>query len=140
MSLAQKLYEGVDIGTETTGLITYMRTDSVRLSEDFTGPCFKFIEDCFGKEYVGYVKSSKKKDNVQDAHEAIRPTGINRTPKSLEKYLTSDELKLYTLIYYRTVASLMADAKTSVTTIVLEISPHDRPNKLYIPIQLVCAV
>jgi len=120
MSLAQKLYEGVDIGTETTGLITYMRTDSVRLSEDFTGPCFKFIEDCFGKEYVGYVKSSKKKDNVQDAHEAIRPTGINRTPKSLEKYLTSDELKLYTLIYYRTVASLMADAKTSVTTIVLD--------------------
>lgn len=120
MSLAQKLYEGVDIGTETTGLITYMRTDSVRLSEDFTGPCFKFIEECFGKEYVGYVKSSKKKDNVQDAHEAIRPTGINRTPKSLEKYLTSDELKLYTLIYYRTVASLMADAKTSVTTIVLD--------------------
>lgn len=120
MSLAQKLYEGVDIGTETTGLITYMRTDSVRLSEDFTGPCFKFIEEHLGKEYIGHVKSAKKKDNVQDAHEGIRPTSINRTPKSLEKYLTSDELKLYSLIYYRTLASLMADAKTSVTTIILD--------------------
>ena len=120
MSIAQKLYEGLDIGVEHTGLITYMRTDSIRLSEEFTGPAFHFIEENFGKEYVGYVKKSKKQDNVQDAHEGIRPTSILRTPKSLEKYLTSDELKLYTLIYYRTVASLMADAKTSVTTITLD--------------------
>ena len=120
MSLAQKLYEGVDIGTETTGLITYMRTDSVRLSDDFTGPTFKFIEENFGKNYIGYVKTGKKKDNVQDAHEGIRPTNINRTPDSLSKYLTSDELNLYSLIYYRTLASLMADAKTSVTTIILD--------------------
>ena len=120
MSIAQKLYEGIDIGTETTGLITYMRTDSVRLSEDFTGPAFNFIEKEFGKNYVGYVKSTKKKDNVQDAHEAIRPTNVMRTPNSLKQYLTQDELKLYTLIYYRTVASLMADAKTMVTTIVLD--------------------
>ena len=120
MSIAQKLYEGLDIGTEHTGLITYMRTDSVRLSEEFTGPAFHFIEENFGKEYVGYVKKAKKQENVQDAHEGIRPTSIFRTPKSLEKHLTSDELKLYTLIYYRTVASLMADAKTDVTTIVLD--------------------
>lgn len=120
MSIAQKLYEGIDIGTETTGLITYMRTDSIRLSDDFTRPCFKFIEEKLGKEYVGYVKVGKKKDNVQDAHEAIRPTSINRTPESLKNYLTSDELKLYSLIYYRTLASLMADAKTLVTTIILD--------------------
>ena len=120
MSIAQKLYEGLDIGTEHTGLITYMRTDSVRLSEEFTGPAFHFIEENFGKEYVGYVKKSKKVENVQDAHEGIRPTNIFRTPKSLEKHLTSDELKLYTLIYYRTIASLMADAKTSVTTVILD--------------------
>ena len=120
MSIAQKLYEGLDIGSEHTGLITYMRTDSVRLSEEFTGPAFHFIEENFGKEYVGYTKKSKKQENVQDAHEGIRPTSILRTPKSLEKHLTSDELKLYTLIYYRTIASLMADAKTNVTTITLD--------------------
>ena len=120
MSIAQKLYEGLDIGSEHTGLITYMRTDSIRLSDEFTGPAFHFIEENFGKQYVGYVKKSKKSENVQDAHEGIRPTSILRTPKSLEKYLTSDELKLYTLIYYRTIASLMADAKTDVTTIILD--------------------
>ena len=120
MSIAQKLYEGLDIGTEHTGLITYMRTDSVRLSDEFTKPAFAYIGENFGKEYIGYVKKSKQKDNVQDAHEGIRPTSILRTPKSLEKHLTSDELKLYTLIYYRTMASLMADAKTNVTTIVLD--------------------
>ena len=120
MSIAQKLYEGLDIGSEHTGLITYMRTDSIRLSDEFVSPAFHFIEENFGKEYVGYVKKSKKSENVQDAHEGIRPTSIYRTPKSLEKHLTADELKLYTLIYYRTIASLMADAKTSVTTIYLD--------------------
>ena len=120
MSIAQKLYEGLDIGSEHTGLITYMRTDSIRLSEEFTGGAFKYISENFGEEYVGYVKKTKKGENVQDAHEGIRPTSVLRTPKSLEKYLTQDELKLYTLIYYRTIASLMADAKTSVTTITLD--------------------
>ena len=120
MSLAQKLYEGLDIGSEHTGLITYMRTDSIRLSDEFTGPTFHFIEENFGKEYIGYVKKAKAKDNVQDAHEGIRPTSIRRTPESLKKYLTSDELKLYSLIYARTLASLMADAKTNVTTIIMD--------------------
>ena len=120
MSLAQKLYEGINIGSEHTGLITYMRTDSIRLSDEFTKPTFGFITETFGKEYVGRVKTSKKVDNVQDAHEGIRPTSIRRTPDVLKKYLTPDELKLYTLIYYRTLASLMADAKTLVTTVYLD--------------------
>ena len=120
MGIAQKMYEGIDIGTETVGLITYMRTDSVRLSDEFTKPTFKYIEENFGKEYVGYVKKSKKTENVQDAHEAIRPTSILRTPDSLKKYLTPDEFKLYNLIYKRTLASLMSDAKTLQTTIILD--------------------
>ena len=74
MSLAQKLYEGIDLGSETTGLITYMRTDSTRLSADFINNTFAYIKVHYGEDYVGYVKKGKKKDNVQDAHEAIRPT------------------------------------------------------------------
>ncbi len=120
MSLAQKMYEGIDIGTETVGLITYMRTDSIRLSEEFVGSTFHYIEDNFGKDYIGYVKKSKKTENVQDAHEGIRPTSIMRTPESLKKFLTADEYKLYNLIYKRTLASLMADAKTLATTIILD--------------------
>ena len=120
MSLAQKLYEGINIGSEHTGLITYMRTDSIRLSDEFTKPTFGYITEIFGKEYVGYVKKSKKVENVQDAHEGIRPTSIKRTPETLKNYLTPDELKLYSLIYYRTLASLMADAKTLVTTVYLD--------------------
>ena len=84
MSLAQKLYEGIDIGTETVGLITYMRTDSIRLSDDYIKSAYAYIDDKFGKEYVGYVKKAKKKDNVQDAHEAIRPTSVNRTPEKMK--------------------------------------------------------
>ncbi len=120
MSLAQKLYEGINIGSEHTGLITYMRTDSIRLSDEFTKPTFGYIKETFGEEYIGYVKKSKKTENVQDAHEGIRPTSIRRTPDTLKNYLTPDELKLYSLIYYRTLASLMADAKTLVTTVYLD--------------------
>ena len=120
MGIAQKMYEGIDIGTETVGLITYMRTDSVRLSEEFTGSTFHYIEEHFGKEYIGYIKKSKKTENVQDAHEAIRPTSIFRTPESLKQYLTSEEYKLYNLIYKRTLASLMSDAKTLGTTIIFD--------------------
>ena len=119
MSLAQKLYEGIDIGSETVGLITYMRTDSIRLSDQFIKEGYKYINDEYGKEYVGYVKTTKKKDNVQDAHEAIRPTSIFRTPKKMKEYLTSDEYKLYELIYCRALASLMADAKVNATTVIL---------------------
>ena len=120
MQIAQKLYEGIELENETVGLITYMRTDSTRLSGDFIKTVYAFINDKYGQEYVGSVKVAKKKDNVQDAHEAIRPTSINRTPESVKKYLTNDEYKLYRMIYYRALASLMAPAKTENTTIILD--------------------
>ena len=120
MSIAQKLYEGIDLENETVGLITYMRTDSIRLSDEFIKSGYAYIDKEYGKEYVGYVKTTKKKDNVQDAHEAIRPTSINRTPNSIKKFLTNDEYKLYSLIYYRALASIMADAKVEATTVILD--------------------
>ena len=116
MSIAQKLYEGIDIGSEVVGLITYMRTDSVRLSDEFIKSTYAYINDKYGKEYLGYYKKGKDKDNVQDAHEGIRPTSINRSPDVLKKYLTSDEFKLYSLIYKRVLASLMGNAKVKQTT------------------------
>ena len=120
MSIAQKLYEGINIGTETVGLITYMRTDSIRLSNDFISETYKYIENEYGKEYVGAVKKSKKTENVQDAHEAIRPSSILRTPEKIKNYLTNDEYKLYNLIYYRALASLMKEANQKVTTLILD--------------------
>ena len=120
MSVAQKLYEGITLKDETVGLITYMRTDSTRLSNEFIASTYKFIEDKYGSNYVGHVKVNKNKENVQDAHEAIRPTSINRTPESIKEYLSNDEYKLYSLIYYRALASLMADAKVLGTTVILD--------------------
>ena len=120
MMIAQKLYEGISLKDETVGLITYMRTDSVRLSDEFIKSTYAFINDKYGKEYVGYVKQSKKTENVQDAHEAIRPTSINRTPESVKEYLSRDEYKLYKLIYTRALASLMKDAKVEATTVILD--------------------
>ena len=120
MSVAQKLYEGINIGSETVGLITYMRTDSIRLSNDFISSAYKFIEENYGKEYLGSVKVTKKTENVQDAHEAIRPTSILRTPESIRTYLTVDEYKLYNIIYYRALASLMKAATQKVTTLILD--------------------
>ena len=119
MMIAQKLYEGIDLSDETVGLITYMRTDSTRLSREFVASTYNFIENKYGKEYVGSIKASKKTDNVQDAHEAIRPTSINRTPESVKPYLSNDEFKLYRLIYYRSLASLMANAIVEGTTVIL---------------------
>ena len=120
MSIAQKLYEGKDIGSETVGLISYMRTDSTRLSNTFVTDALSYIKDNYGDNYVGSVKVNKKNDNVQDAHEAIRPTSIKRTPESIKKYLTNDEYKVYSIIYYRTLASLMKDAKVIQTSIILD--------------------
>jgi len=120
MSIAQKLYEGIDLENETVGLITYMRTDSIRLSEDFVSSTKKYIKEKYGEDYIGYVKTSKKKENVQDAHEAIRPTSILREPTKIKKYLSNDEFKLYSLIYKRALASLMTDAKVFQTTIILD--------------------
>ena len=120
MSVAQKLYEGIDLEKETVGLITYMRTDSIRLSTDFIKPAMKYIEENYGKQYIGYIKQAKKNDNVQDAHEAIRPTSILREPTKIKQYLSGDEFKLYSLIYKRTLASLMADATVNQTTIIFD--------------------
>ncbi|MEG0547355.1 MAG: type I DNA topoisomerase [Coprobacillus sp.] len=119
MMIAQKLYEGIDIGNETVGLITYMRTDSIRLSDSFIGEAKDYIGEKYGKDYVGSVKVSKKKENVQDAHEGIRPTSVLRTPESLKEYLKPEELKLYSLIYARAIASLMAPAQLNSTTLSL---------------------
>lgn len=120
MQIAQKLYEGIDLSDETVGLITYMRTDSTRLSSSFIEDTYNFIRKNYGEEYVGNVKVQKKKDNVQDAHEAIRPTSITRTPEMVRKYLNDDEFKLYRMIYYRALASLFSNALTLNTSVVLD--------------------
>lgn len=120
MRVAQKLYESVDLGNESVGLITYMRTDSTRLSDMFIDEAYKYIKDNYGEKYIGAVKKNKNKNNVQDAHEAIRPTSLKRTPDVVKPYLTQDEYKVYSIIYARALASLMADAKVLATTILLE--------------------
>ena len=125
MSVAQKLYEGINIGDETTGLITYMRTDSERMSPIFINDTFKYIEEVYGKDYVGFVKKQKKDENMQDAHEGIRPTDIRRTPESIKKYLSADEYKLYNLIYKRALASLMAPSKSLQTTVLFDNNDYE---------------
>jgi len=120
MLIAQRLYEGIDFGTETKGLITYMRTDSTRLSTSFSLPALEYVKNTFGKEYAGRVKDTTKKINVQDAHETIRPTDVNHTPISVKKFLSKDEYTLYKMIYSRTVASLMKPAIIRTTTIDLK--------------------
>lgn len=120
MVIAQKLYEGINLKDGAEGLISYMRTDSIRLSDEFTKMTYGYIKDTYGSEYVGYVKKSNKTENVQDAHEAIRPTNINYTPDKIKEYLSNDEYKLYSLIYYRALASLMKDAKFEATSVILD--------------------
>ncbi len=118
MQVAQKLYEGIDIGSEgAVGLITYMRSDSIRVSDTALNEVREFIGG-YGKEYLPEKPIFYKgKKDAQDAHEAIRPTDVNRTPDSLAKYLNADELKLYTLIWKRFVASQMTSAVFDQTTI-----------------------
>ncbi len=119
MSLAQRLYEGVDTGDGLVGLITYMRTDSVTLSNVAIEEARQVIEERFGKDYVPAkprVYKSKAK-NAQEAHEAIRPTGLARHPEALRAFLDNDELRLYKLIWERTIAAQMADALLDTTTI-----------------------
>lgn len=119
MRIAQKLYEGVDIGKESVGLITYMRTDSERVSPQFVSEAYKYIEENYGKNYIGPVKKQKKNENMQDAHEGIRVTSAYRTPEALKNHLSADEYKLYSLIYARSMACLMADAKVLATSVTL---------------------
>lgn len=120
MRIAQKLYEGVEIGKERVGLITYMRTDSVRLSDEFVTSAKSYIIDKYGEKYFKGVKKAQKGKNVQDAHEAIRPTDITRTPESIKKSLSLEEFKIYSLIYNRAIASLMSDSILEDTKVDIE--------------------
>ena len=113
MKIAQGLYEGVNINGTHKGLITYMRTDSVRISEEAVQMAKDYILENYGKDYVGggVKKSTKKQENIQDAHEGIRPTDVNFTPEYLSKFLDKDQLKLYTLIWERFLISQLAPMK-----------------------------
>jgi len=111
MSLAQGLYEGVELGEDGhQGLITYMRTDSTRVSDEARDAVKRYIERQFAKEYVGEGRTAKAKATTQDAHEAIRPTDVTLTPEHVKPYLTAEQFKLYQLIWRRFVASFMAPA------------------------------
>ena len=119
MSIAQVLYEGVEVkGYGTVGLITYMRTDSVRISEDAQNSAREFIENNYGKEYLPTEKRVyKSKKNIQDAHEAIRPTYVEITPEIAKENLTSEQYKLYSLIWKRFIASQMASCLLNTNSI-----------------------
>ncbi len=118
MRLAQQLYEGVDTGAGTTGLITYMRTDSVNIAQEARDACRNFIEGSYGKEYVPAKPNFfKSKSGAQEAHEAIRPTDVNNTPERMKAYLDDRQLKLYTLIWKRFVASQMSKALQRQTAV-----------------------
>jgi len=126
MSTAQKLYEGIDIGQGSVGLITYMRTDSVNLSTDATDEARQVITAIYGKEYaLAKPRLYKNKaKNAQEAHEAVRPTSIANTPEKLKPFLSSDQYRLYKLIWTRTVASQMAAAILDATSV--DIAAGDR--------------
>lgn len=113
MRIAQQLYEGIDIkGNGTVGVITYLRTDSTRISEEADANARAYIEEHYGKEYVAAGTAAKKTEKkIQDAHEAIRPTDISRTPASLKESLSRDQFRLYQLIWKRFAASRMQPAK-----------------------------
>ena len=118
--IAQQLYEGIEVDGEHVGLITYMRTDSTRLSPTFVGRATAYITEKFGKEYLGHAKKIRQVSMMQDAHEAIRPTSNHRTPESVRRFLTNDQYNLYKLIYNRTLASLMQSKKDEQMTIYLK--------------------
>lgn len=121
MQIAQKLYEGIELGSEgAVGLITYMRTDSVRISDDAVTSSKEFILNNYGEKYYpteanNYVKAGKK--NVQDAHEAIRPSYPEKTPQSIKQYLTGEQFKLYKLIWERFMSSQMSNASIANTSV-----------------------
>ena len=128
MQIAQKLYEGIELGSDgAVGLITYMRTDSVRISDDAQASAKDFILKNYGEKYYpavpnNYVKSDKK--NVQDAHEAIRPSYPERTPQSLKSHLTNEQYKLYKLIWDRFMSSQMQNATIANTSIDIKASDY----------------
>lgn len=122
MMVAQQLYEGIDLGKKAggiTGLITYMRTDSTRTSDTAKAEAKEYIEEKHGKNYLGVQKKVKQKEGSQDAHEAIRPTSVNRDPKTLKSILSRDQYRLYKLIWERFLASQMAPAVMDTMTVQL---------------------
>jgi DNA topoisomerase-1 len=128
MQIAQALYEGVDLPSEgTQGLITYMRTDSTRISDSARDSAREYIQNRFGETYIGGTRAVKLREGAQDAHEAIRPTSVERTPEKMASVLKRDELRLYTLIWERFVASQMAPAVYDQTTvdIATDVKKHD---------------
>jgi DNA topoisomerase-1 len=111
MMTAQQLYEGIDIkGQGTVGLITYMRTDSTRISPVAEAEAFQYIKETYGNDFVGTKKKRKQNESAQDAHEAVRPTSTERSPEKVKPYLSRDQYRLYKLIWNRFIASLMAPA------------------------------
>ena len=123
MQIAQKLYQGIEIEGDTVGLITYMRTDGTNLSADAISDFRNYIKKSYGNEYIPEKAnnySGKKAKNAQEAHEAIRPTDINRSPEAVKKYLSTDQNKLYNLIWSRALSSQMLSAKFDRNTITIE--------------------
>ena len=121
MRIAQQLYEGIELGAEgATGLITYMRTDSTRISAEAEGRVKGWINEKHGSKYVGAARVAKASPGAQDAHEAIRPTDVNRTPDSIRQHLSPDQFKLYDLIWRRFVASRMTPAVYDQTQVEIE--------------------
>ena len=119
MRLAQQLYEGVDVkGSGTVGLISYLRTDSTRISEEADAAARTYISEQYGLDYVSQTeKAIKNGQKIQDAHEAIRPTDIARTPVLVKESLTRDQFRLYQLIWRRFAASRMAPARYETTSV-----------------------
>ncbi len=121
MQIAQQLYEGIDLGSDRVGLITYMRTDSVRINEGSLAEVREFIKNEYGEKYVPeQANYYKNKKNSQDAHEAVRPSSVLRTPKEVKKYLTGDQYKLYNLIWTKFVSSQMKNALTEQSSVDIE--------------------
>ncbi|PYT28522.1 MAG: type I DNA topoisomerase [Acidobacteria bacterium] len=133
MMLAQRLYEGVELGKEgAVGLITYMRTDSTRVASEAIDDVRKFIGDKWGANYLPQAPNVyKSKKEAQDAHEAVRPTSVMHTPEEIERHLSDDELKLYTLIWKRFVASQMPPALFDQTTIDISSKGNDGTDYLF---------
>lgn len=129
MQIAQRLYEGVDIGGETTGLITYMRTDGVQIVPEAVSQIRDVISAQYGKQYTPFAREWKTKaKNAQEAHEAIRPTDPGRTPQSVARNLDKDQAALYDLIWKRTIASQMAPADLEQTSAEIEVKGRDSKN------------
>ena len=131
MTVAEQLYQGIEIGDETVGLITYMRTDSTRVADQAVAQVRELIKDTFGEGYIGPGAKGKKAKGAQEAHEAIRPSYVNRTPDEVAPYLDKDQAALYQLIWRRFVASQMAPAKLEQVAVDIAGKPHTDTSGAY---------